>query len=225
VADALRGSVHPMELKLFPNSSCKLVHRMILCGISLTLRTGHASYVLDVSSPGNSLQPASLYASIVSRNENGKGKSNQNGRIRMKKLILSLLFIATNALAQEPADVSTPLHYRLASDPGLKGKGKEGSCMDYAIALSSKLSANGIHGHLIFFKWHIKDTDVTGHHVFVVYQLPDQTEWIVDNENRHPKLVPNNASPIQLVYILSNTPPSAAVDVKLQDGLNRMSYF
>ena len=41
--------------------------------------------------------------------------------------------------------------------------------MDYALALSSKLSASGIHGQLIFFKWHIRNTRVTGSHVFVVY--------------------------------------------------------
>jgi hypothetical protein len=120
--------------------------------------------------------------------------------------------------------VNQPLHYRLASDPALKGKGKDGDCMDYAIALSSKLSANGIHGRLIFFKWHIRNTQVIGRHVFVVYHLSDQTEWIVDNEIPHPKLVPTDASPVQLVFLLSNT-PSAPVDVELQEGLNRLSYF
>jgi len=120
--------------------------------------------------------------------------------------------------------LNQPLHYRLASDPALKGKGNDGHCMDYAIVLSSKLSASGIHGHLIFFKWHIRNTQFTGSHVFVVYHLSDQTEWIVDNEIPHPKLVPTDALPMQLVFLLSNT-PSAPVDVELQEGLNRLSYF
>src|SRR5215471_20655078 len=92
--------------------------------------------------------------------------------------------------------LSQPLHYRLASDPSLKGKGQEGECMDYAIALSSKLAANGIHGRLIFYRWHIRDTGITGSHVFVVYNLPDKSEWIVDNENDHPREVPADASPM-----------------------------
>jgi hypothetical protein len=120
--------------------------------------------------------------------------------------------------------LTQPLHYRLASDPTLKGKGKDGSCVDYASALSSKLSASGIHGRLIFYKWHIKNTQISGHHVFVVYHLSDQTEWIVDNEIPHPKLVPTNASSMQLVFLLGGT-PSAPVDVELQEGLNRLSYF
>ena len=120
--------------------------------------------------------------------------------------------------------LAQPLHYRLASDPMLKGKGKDGYCLDYASALSSKLSASGIHGRLIFYKWHIKNTQISGNHVFVVYHLPDQTEWIVDNEIPHPKLVPTNASSMQLVFLLGGA-PSAPVDVELQEGLNRLSYF
>ena len=53
---------------------------------------------------------------------------------------------------------SRPLHYRIASDLALKGKGKDGRCMDYAIALSSRLASNGIHGQLIFYRWHIRNT-------------------------------------------------------------------
>ena len=44
---------------------------------------------------------------------------------------------------------------------------------------------------------------VEGSHVFVVYRLADGREWIVDNEMSHPKLVPTDASPIQLVFLLS----------------------
>jgi len=119
---------------------------------------------------------------------------------------------------------SQPLHYRLASDPGLKGKGKDCQCLDYAIALSSKLASNGIHGRLIFYRWHIRNSPLEGSHVFVMYHPADGTEWIVDNEIPHPKVVPINASPMQLVYLLSDT-QSAAVDVQLQEGLNRLSFF
>jgi hypothetical protein len=117
-----------------------------------------------------------------------------------------------------------PLHYRLASDPTLKGKAKDGQCMDYAIALSSRLAANGIHGQLIFYRWHLRDTQLQGSHVFVRYYLPDKTEWIVDNEIPHPKAVPTNANLLQLVFLLSDA-ESGRVEVDLQDGLNHLSYF
>ena len=112
----------------------------------------------------------------------------------------------------------------LADDPTVKGKGRDGACMDYALALSSRLAANGIHGQLIFYRWHIRNTAITGSHVFVVYRLADGSEWIVDNEIPHPRRVPREASPMQLVFLLSND-QSAPVDVELQDGLNHLSYF
>jgi hypothetical protein len=96
--------------------------------------------------------------------------------------------------------------------------------MDYALAVSSKLAANGIHGRLIFYRWHIRNTPITGSHVFVVYHSSDGSEWIVDNEIPRPKEVPPKASPMQLVLLLSGD-PSAPVDVELQDGLNHLSYF
>jgi hypothetical protein len=117
-----------------------------------------------------------------------------------------------------------PLHYRLASDPTLKGKSKDGECMDYAIALSSKLAANGIHGRLIFYRWHLRNTHQKGSHVFVMYHLLDKTEWVVDNEILHPKAVPPEASLLQRVFLLSDA-PSASVEVEFQDGLNHLSYF
>ena len=54
--------------------------------------------------------------------------------------------------------------------------------MDYAIALSSRLASKGIHGQLIFYRWHIRNTATNGSHVFVAYRLSDGTKWIVDNE-------------------------------------------
>jgi hypothetical protein len=83
----------------------------------------------------------------------------------------------------------------LAEDPTVKGKGKDGACMDYALALSSRLASNGIHGQLIFYRWHIRNTAIQGSHVFVVYRLSDESAWIVDNEIPHPKRVPREASP------------------------------
>ena len=143
----------------------------------------------------------------------------------MKRTILAVLIVIGTGLVVSAVSFSQePLHYRLASDPAIHGKGKDGECMDYAVALSSKLSANGIHGRLIFYRWHIRETGVTGSHVFVVYNLPDNSEWIVDNENDHPREVPTSASPMQLVYLLSSD-KSAAVDVELQDGLNHLSFF
>ena len=67
------------------------------------------------------------------------------------------------------------LHYGIADDPTVKGKGKDGECIDYALALSSRLAAEGIHGHLIFYRWQICDTAIGGSHVFVVYHLPDDS--------------------------------------------------
>lgn len=112
----------------------------------------------------------------------------------------------------------------LAEDPTVKGKGKDDACMDYALALSSRLAANGIHGQLIFYRWHIRNTAIQGSHVFVAYRLSDGSEWIVDNEIPHPKRVPREASPMQLVFLLSDG-QSDPVDVELQDGLNHLSYF
>ena len=133
--------------------------------------------------------------------------------------VVILSFFVSAALA-----FSEPLANRIAEDPTIKGKGKDGACMDYALSLSSKLAANGIHGRLIFYRWHIRTNDITGSHVFVVYHLADGTEWIVDNEIAAPKKVPDDATPMQLVFLLSDD-PSAPVDVELQDGLNHLSFF
>ena len=112
----------------------------------------------------------------------------------------------------------------IVDDSTINGKGKDGQCMDYALAVSSKLAANGIHGQLIFYRWHIRNTPITGSHVFVMYHLSDGSKWIVDNEIPRPKKVPSEASPMQLVFLLSGD-PSAPVDVELQDSLNHLSYF
>ncbi len=120
--------------------------------------------------------------------------------------------------------LSESLHQGVVDDPTVKGKGKDAACMDYALALSSRLAANGIHGQLIFYRWHIRNTAIQGSHVFVVYRLPEDSEWIVDNEILHPRKVPREASPMQFVFLLGDG-RSAPVDVELQDGLNHLSYF
>jgi hypothetical protein len=141
------------------------------------------------------------------------------------KTIVSLMVVAlTPWLMLSTFSSGEPLHYQLASDPTIAGKGKDGQCMDYAISLSSKLTAKGTHGQLVFYRWHILGTHVEGSHVFVLYRLPDNTEWIVDNEIPHPKAVPVDASLLQLVFLLSSA-QSPAVEVDLQDALNHLSYF
>lgn len=139
------------------------------------------------------------------------------GAFTLSAVILSFFVSASFAFSEPPAN-------RIAEDPTIKGKGKDGACMDYAIALSSKLAANGIHGRLIFYRWHIRSTDYTGSHVFVVYHLADGSEWIVDNEIAAPKKVPEDATPMQLAFLLSGD-PSAPVDVELENGLNHLSFF
>jgi hypothetical protein len=141
----------------------------------------------------------------------------------LKSIFVSLASILL-CLLLSAFPLGQPLHYQLASDPALKGKGKDGHCMDYAIALSSRLAAKGIHGQLIFYRWHIRNTPTNGSHVFVAYRVSDGTKWIVDNEIAHPKAVPVDASTMQLVYLLSGS-ESAPVEVKLQEGLNELSFF
>ena len=142
----------------------------------------------------------------------------------MAKIITPFVVCIVGCIALSAFSVAEPFHYRLASDPSLRGKAKDGECMDYAIALSSRLAARGIHGQLIFYRWHIANTDIRGSHVFVMYQLPDKTKWIVDNELPHPRPVPIDSSPMQMVFLLGDT-RSAPVEVELQDKLNRLSYF
>jgi hypothetical protein len=131
-------------------------------------------------------------------------------------IVVYFLLIAF-CLSQSP-------HPAVADDPTLKGKGKDDACIDYASALSSRLAANGVHGQLIFYRWHIHNTTIDGSHVFVLYRLPDDSEWIVDNEIPHPRQVAREASPTQLVFLLSGA-QSAPVDVELQDSLNHLTYF
>ena len=145
-------------------------------------------------------------------------------RKAMSKILPPILVCLVACIALSAFSVAEPLHYRLASDPTLRGKSKDGQCMDYAIALSSRLATHGIHGQLIFYRWHIANSDIRGSHVFVMYHLPDNTEWIVDNEIPHPRPVPVDSSPMQMVFLLSNT-RSAPVEVELQEKLNRLSYF
>src|ERR1700739_3590115 len=124
--------------------------------------------------------------------------------------VRSVIAVIVSLFASAALAFSEPLANRIAEDPTIKGKGKDGACMDYALALSSKLAANGIHDRLIFYRWHIRTNGITGSHVFVVYHLGDGTEWIVDNEMAPPKKVPEDATPMQLVFLLSRHPSSRA---------------
>lgn len=142
----------------------------------------------------------------------------------MSKGIMRIAACLAACIALNAHAVAEPLHYRIASDPTLPGKFNEGQCFDYAIALSSRLAANGIHGQLIFYRWRIVNSNISGSHVIVVYHLPDNTEWIVDNEIVHPRSVPVGSSPMRLVFLLSDA-VSDPVEVQLQEQLNRMSYF
>jgi len=67
--------------------------------------------------------------------------------------------------------LSESLHQGVADDPTLKGKGKDAACMDYALVLSSRLVADGIHGQLNFYRRHIRKTAIKGSHMFVVYRF------------------------------------------------------
>ena len=117
-----------------------------------------------------------------------------------------------------------PANYAIADDATVKGNGRDGGCIDYALSLSSRLAANGIHGRLIFYRWDIRNASITGSHVLVENRLPSGSGWILDNEIPHPKRVPAKATPMQLFFQLSGD-ASAPVDVELQDGPNHLSYF
>jgi hypothetical protein len=140
-------------------------------------------------------------------------------------LVIVLAAVAFALVSNFSIYMSHPLHYRLASDTSVRGKGKEGDCLVYASALSSRLMANGIHGRLIFYRWHDKKSDNKNKHVFVLYHAPDETDWIVDNEHEHPKRVPKGASPEALVWLLIDDPGQEEIEIELQDGMNKLSVF
>ena len=142
----------------------------------------------------------------------------------MSKGLLPILVCLVACIVLSAFSVAEPLHYQLTSEPTVRGKSKDRPCLDYAVALSSRLAARGIHGQLIFYRWHIAQSDIRGSHVFVMYHLPDNTKWIVDNEIPHPRSVPVDSSPMETVFLLSNT-RSAPVEVELQEELDRLSYF
>jgi hypothetical protein len=55
----------------------------------------------------------------------------------MGKFLIALSVFLASYLPLSASSPSEPLHYQLASDPHLNGKGKDGECMDNALALSS----------------------------------------------------------------------------------------
>jgi hypothetical protein len=120
--------------------------------------------------------------------------------------------------------LGAPASYTVADDPTVKGNGRDGGCIDYALSLSSRLAANGIHGRLIFYRWDIRNASISSSHVLVENRLPSGSGWILDNEISHPKRVPAKATPMQLFFQLSGD-AFAPADVELQDGPNHLSYF
>jgi hypothetical protein len=50
----------------------------------------------------------------------------------MSKILSPILVCLVACIALSAFSVAEPLHYRLASDPTLRGKFKDGQCMDYA---------------------------------------------------------------------------------------------
>jgi hypothetical protein len=153
----------------------------------------------------------------------------KDGIKQMGKPLIVLLICLIPYVPLSASSPTKAFHYELASDPSLHGKGKDGECMDYALALSSRLASHGIHGRLIFYRWHIRGSSAEGSHVFVLYHLADDTHWIVDNEIPHPRKIPAEASLMQMVFLLSDTAfsdtESAPVEVELQNGLNHLSFF
>jgi hypothetical protein len=168
--------------------------------------------------------PVPTKADGKTQRQPSQGTSTPPKSMRDRYAIFIIFIAVVGYLASASIALSEPAANRMAEDPAIRGKGKDGECMDYAIALSSKLEANGIHGRLIFYRWHIRNSTITGSHVFVAYHLADGSEWIVDNEIPEPKRVPPEATELQLVFLLSSD-PSAPVDVELQNGLNRLSFF
>jgi len=148
---------------------------------------------------------------------------NHNTKAMSKSIFVSLACILPCVMLSV-YPLNRPLHYQIASDRALKGKGKDGQCMDYAVALSSRLAAKGIHGQLIFYRWHIRNTTTNGSHVFVAYRLSDGSKGSSITSFPHPKAVPVDASRMQLVYLLGGS-ATAPVEVKLQEGLNELSFF
>src|SRR5260221_3472020 len=97
----------------------------------------------------------------------------------MGKLLIVLSVFLASYLPLSASSPGEPLHYQLASDPHLNGTGKDGECMDYALALSSRLAEHGIHGRLIFYRWHIRRAETERSHRFVFERFPYTSAWIV----------------------------------------------
>ena len=57
-----------------------------------------------------------------------------------------------------------------------------------------------------------------------MYRLADDSEWIVDNEIRHPIRVPREASPMQMAF-LPGDPQPVPVDVELPEDRKHLRYF
>ena len=62
--------------------------------------------------------------------------------MRKRYAILIILAAVVGYSLLDSFALSELLPNRIAEDPTIKGKGNDGQCMDYALAVSSKLAAN-----------------------------------------------------------------------------------
>jgi hypothetical protein len=68
-----------------------------------------------------------------------------------------------------------------------------GQCMPYAITLSQKLAAVGIHGRFVYYIWinlhPLQHRPYVGAHVYLLYWDKGKL-WVVDSNDKNPRLVP-----------------------------------
>jgi hypothetical protein len=153
--------------------------------------------------------------------------------IAMVRFILKCLGIATLWLVLFTGCLGLQLlndnhHYDVSSSAAIEGKFQEGMCMQYAIALSKRLSLLGIHGKLIFYKWNELNSTESNAHVFLRYRSNNGDIWVVDNETKHPIKAPESASDRDLIFVLSGTTEQEAaphVRVTLDNSWNSFSFF
>jgi hypothetical protein len=138
--------------------------------------------------------------------------------------ILIILASILGYLLLASFELGGSLPNRIAEDPTIRGKGKDGECMDYAMRFprdspptaftANSSSTAGISAILqlpaIMSLW------------CTVYRMVVSGSWTTRFHSL--KRVPPDATPMQLVFLLGDD-PSAPVDFELQNGLNHLSYF
>lgn len=120
--------------------------------------------------------------------------------------------------------LSEPLPNRIAEDPTIRGKGKDGECMDYAIAVSSKLAPTEFTANLSSTAGTsaILQLPVVMSLWCTVYRTVANGSWTTKVQSL------KRSRPMRVrcssCFLLSGD-PSAPVDVELQNGLNHLSFF